>query len=41
MAKLDNIPLAYFQDFKRFYNYISLTAPDWNLDPINKKLENS
>lgn len=38
---MDYVPLAYFQDYKRFYNYISITAPDWNLEPIAKKLENT
>ena len=31
LAELDTLPLKYFQDYKRFVNYVSITAPDWDL----------
>lgn len=41
LAELEELPLRHFQDFKRFINYVKVTAPDWDLEPIEKKLENT
>lgn len=41
LAQLEHLPLRFFQDYKRFYNYVRVTAPEWDLEPIQKKLENT
>ena len=41
LVELDYLPLGHFQDYKRFCNYVSVTAPDWKLDPLLSKLENT
>jgi hypothetical protein len=41
LVQLDYLPFLHFQDYKRFYNYVSATAPDWKLDPLFDKLENT
>lgn len=41
LVDLDYLPLTYFQDYKRFYNYVSATAPDWDLEPLKNKLLNT
>ena len=41
LAELEELPLKYFQDYKRFFNYIKATAPEWDLQPIEDKLVNT
>ena len=41
MSELEELPLRYFQDYKRFFNYVRITAPDWDLQPIEEKLTNT
>lgn len=33
--------MPYFQVFKRFYKYIKVTVPEWDLTPIEQKLKNT
>ena len=40
LANLDYFPVSYFQDYKRFYNYLKYTT-EWNIDVIKDKLFNS
>lgn len=41
LVDLDVLSLGHFQDYKRFYNYVRWTAPDWDLTPLENKLANS
>lgn len=41
LVDLDVLPHSHFQDYKRFYNYVRWTAPDWDLTPLENKLYNS
>jgi hypothetical protein len=41
LVELECLPLVYFQDYKRFFNYLNATAPDWNLTPLRDKLLNT
>jgi hypothetical protein len=41
LSDLEYVPLPHFQDYKRFYNYVSVIAQDWDLECIKYKLENT
>lgn len=41
MSEVGYIPLIYFQDYKRFCNYVSATAPDWDITCIKDKVFNT
>lgn len=34
LAELNHIPLPYYQSMRRFYNYMRVAAPDWDLTSI-------
>jgi hypothetical protein len=40
LVQLDQLPFLYFQDYKRFLNYLTEIAPNWNLTPFGDKLFN-
>ena len=41
LAELNHIPIPYYQSMKRFYNYMRVAAPDWDLTAIEEKLKNT
>lgn len=41
LAEINHIPMPYYQAVRRFYNYMRVAAPEWDLTPIEEKLKNT
>ena len=41
LAELNHVPIPYYQAVRRFYYYMRVSAPEWDLTPIEEKLKNT
>lgn len=38
---MNHIPIPHYQAVRRFYQYMKVSAPEWDLTPIEEKLKNT
>lgn len=41
LAEINHVPIPYYQAIRRFYHYMRVAAPEWDLTPIEDKLKNT
>lgn len=41
LAEINHVPIPYYQAVRRFYHYMRVAAPEWDLTPIEEKLKNT